>query len=90
MKKMNKAGVIGQLTPLVTGIAAIAITLVIAFLILAQVKDNATVTADANATAAVTATQNAMDDIPGWLPIIIVALIGSLLLGIVKYFRSQS
>ena len=34
-------------------------------------------------------TQGAILDIPGWLPIIIVAMIGGILLTVVAYFRRQ-
>ncbi len=35
------------------------------------------------------ATQEAMSDIPGWLPIIVITVIGALLIGLVAIFRSQ-
>ena len=31
--------------------------------------------------------QNATDDIPGWVPLIVIAFIGSILLGLVAMFR---
>ena len=34
-------------------------------------------------------TQKALDDVPGWLPIIVVAVIGALLLGLVTLYRSR-
>jgi len=34
-------------------------------------------------------TQEAISDIPGWLPIIVITIIGSLLIGLVAYFRNQ-
>ena len=34
-------------------------------------------------------TQEAMDDIPGWLGIVIVAIIGAIILGLVSLFRSR-
>lgn len=34
-------------------------------------------------------TKQAMQDIPGWLPIIVVAIIGALILGLVQFFRSR-
>ena len=80
----SKKGVIGQLFPLILSLVVIAITLAITFLILAEVKTNDKVTADVNATAAVTKTQQAMDDIPGWLPIIVVTVIGALLIGLIS------
>ncbi len=89
MKKMNKKGVIDQLGALGVGIAAVAITLVVVFLILSQLGANTQVAADANATAAVTTLSNAADDIPGWVPLIVIAVIGALLLSLVAVFRSR-
>jgi len=34
--------------------------------------------------------QNATQDIPGWLPIIVVVVIGSLLIGLVSFLRRQA
>jgi nitrogen fixation/metabolism regulation signal transduction histidine kinase len=88
---MSKAknGVIQNLQPIVIALVSIGITLAIAFLIMAEISANATVAADGNATAAVDETVSAMADIPGWLPIIVITVIGSLLLGLVAFFRSR-
>jgi len=85
----GKKGVITQFLPLVTAIVAFGITIAIGFLILAELADNAIVSSDPNASAAVDTVQDAMDDIPGWLPIIIVAVIGALLLSLVSLFRTS-
>lgn len=85
----NRKGQISQLLPLVVALVAIGITLVVAFLIMSNVAANSQVTADANATAAIQEVQNATSDIPGWLPIIVITVIGALLLGLVQYFRSR-
>lgn len=85
--KLNKRGqLFDNLGALATGVAALAITLVVVFLILSQTADNSQVTADANASAAVTDLQNAADDIPDWVPLIIVAAVGALLLFMVRSF----
>jgi len=34
--------------------------------------------------------QNATQDIPGWLPIIVVVIIGALLIGLVSFLRNQT
>ena len=34
--------------------------------------------------------QNATQDIPGWLPIIVVVIIGALLIGLVSFLRNQA
>ena len=85
----DKKGVIDQLQPLILALISIGILMVVSFLIMSQVASNTTVTADANATAAVNTVQDAMGDIPGWLPIIVVTVIGALLIGLVSLFRRQ-
>ena len=85
----HKKGVVDQLMPVIISLVAIGITLAIGFLILAEVRSNSSVSADANATSAVGLTQSAMADIPGWLPIIIITIIGALLIGLVAMFRGR-
>lgn len=82
-----KKGVFNNLAALGVGIASLAITLVVVFLILSETGANTTVAADANATAAITTLSAAADDIPGWVPLIVIAVIGALLLGLVAMFR---
>ena len=89
MNKLNKKGAIDQLMPVVIALVVIGITLVVGFLILAEVAANTKVAADTNATAAVNSVQGAMSDIPGWLPIIVITIIGALLIGLVAYFRGR-
>ena len=91
MKKMlnNKAGVLDNLSTLAIGIAALAITITVVFLIMGQLGANAIVSADQNASAAVKGLQSATDTIPTWTPIIIIAFIGSILLGLVALFRRR-
>lgn len=89
MKKLDKKGVIGQLQPMVVALVAVGIVLTVGFLIMASVGANTTVAANANATAAVNTVQGAMDDIPGWLPIIVITIIGALLIGLVAFFRAR-
>ena len=86
MQKLFKKGAVDQLMPVVTALVAIGITLVIGFLIMSGVASNATVAADVNASEAVDQVQGALDDIPGWLPIIIITIIGAILLGLVSLF----
>ncbi len=82
----HKKGAIAELMPIITGLVAFAITIVVAFLIMAKVATNTQVAADANATQAVKDVQNATKDIPNWLPIIIITIIGVLLIGLVSMF----
>ena len=85
---MNKKGqVFDQLGALGIGITGLVITLVVVFLILAQVKANATVAADTNATAAVNTLTTAAATIPNWVSIVVITAIGALLIGMVMMFR---
>ena len=85
----SKKAVIDNLMPVVIGLVAIGITLVVGFLIMAEISTNAKVTADGNATAAVDDVQDAMADIPGWLTIIVITIIGALLIGLVGIFGGR-
>lgn len=93
-----KKGQLGELGKLGIGIAALAIALTVAFLIMSQGKTqigtlegfdatNSTLCKTSLACNSTTSLQTAVDDIPGWVPIIIVAVIGGILLGLVRYFK---
>ena len=89
---MKKKGQIGQLQNLIVPLIGIAIVLVVGFLIFAEAKVQilrGCTTSDCNTTAfnATSEVQNAMADIPGWLPIIVITVIGALLVGLVSIFR---
>lgn len=83
----HKKGVLDNLSALGVGIAGLAITLIVVFLIMSETAGNTTVTDDANASAAIDELQSATDTIPGWVPLIVIAIIGSILLGLVSLFR---
>ena len=85
----SKAGVLDNLSTLGVGIATLAITLTVVFLIMSQTAANTTVAADQNASAAIDELQIATDAIPGWVPLIVRAFIGSILLGLVDLFRRR-
>jgi len=93
MRKMNNKGQIDALQPLIVALVVIGIVLVVGFLIFAEVKDQTesieggTTGYGYNATQSV---QSAMEDIPGWLPIIVVVVIGALLIGLVSFLRNQA
>jgi len=82
-----KKGILNNLSALGIGIAGLAITLVVVFLLLGGMASNTTVSADANASSAVATLQGAADDIPGWVPLIVIAVIGGLLLLLVRVFK---
>ena len=87
---MKKAQ-ITQLQPIIVSLVAVAIVLTVGFLIMSEVKSQAT-SIDSENSSAVNATNEVIDavgDIPGWLPIIIVTVIGALLIGLVAYFKAN-
>jgi hypothetical protein len=57
------------------------------FLIMSNLASNSQVAADPNASAAINDLQTAASDIPGWVPIVVVAFIGAILIGLVAIFR---
>jgi len=98
MRKLNNKGQIDALQPLITALVVVAIVLVVGFLIFAQVLSQVATIDGVNSThhdtsygynATETVTE-AMEDIPGWLPIIIVVVIGALLIGLVSFLRNQA
>ena len=88
---MRKKAQIAQLQPIIVALVSVAIVLVVGFLIMAQVKTQATALEGENGSSvnATSEVVDAMDDIPGWLPIIVVTVIGSLLIGLVAYFKAR-
>lgn len=92
MKSLFKdnRGQLDQFAPLVTSVVTIALILVVGFLIMANVGANAQVAADPNATAAINTLTVALADIPGWIPIVIVVVIGVLLVGLVSFFQRRT
>ena len=101
-----KKGSLDQLASLAATIAALAIALVVAFLIISQGKAqignveglsvdpstgvlNATECMKSLACNGTSSLQVAMDIVPTWVPIIIIAFIGSILLGLVALFRRK-
>ncbi len=87
--RLNRKGAIAELMPVVIALVSIGIMLVVGFLILSEVAANSEVAADANASKAIDTVQNAMQDIPGWLPIIVITIIGALLISLVSFFRAR-
>ena len=80
----KKGQVFQALTGLGIGLAVLLITLAVVFLIMSNVGSNASVAGDPNATAAVTAITVAADTIPGWVPLVVIVVIGALIIGLVS------
>jgi hypothetical protein len=96
----TKKAQISQLQPIIIALVSVGLILAIGFLIMAEVKvqggavedidyDNVTECATSAACNGTRDTIDAMADIPGWLPIIVITVIGSLLLGLVAFFRGR-
>ena len=85
----SKKGVIDQLAPVVIALVSLGIVLVVAFLVLAEVQDADQVHEDPNASNSTAEVIDAMSDIPGWLPIVVITIIGALLIGLVSVFRRR-
>ena len=96
MLKLRKKGVMKEMGSLAVGVASLAIALVVTFLIISQGRaqevsinsinesDTADWTIGYNATNTLA---SAVDDIPGWVPLIIIAVVGAVLLGLVRMFK---
>jgi len=90
MKLLNhKKGALDQLTGIAIGLVTFCIVVVIAALIAANVASNTQVAADANATATATEVQTQIGSLADWLGIIIVAAVGSAILGLVMMCRRR-
>lgn len=85
----GKKGVFDQLITIGVGIAGFSIAIVVVLLILAQTAANSTVAADNNASAAVVSMQASTQDLVGWVPLVIIGLIGALLLSLVALFAAS-
>lgn len=91
MKPLGKRGVLDQLGGLVQALGFIAILLAVVFLVVAAVKTQVEAQSSSHSTAynATSEVQTAMSDIPGWLPIIVIAVIGGILLTLIQFFRGR-
>jgi len=98
--KNKKGTVFDELGSLATGVAVLAVVLTVAFLVMSEGKDqigdiegfddtNDTLCQSSIACNSTSTLQSAVDDIPGWIPLVIVASIGAILLGLVSMFRKR-
>lgn len=85
MQFKPKKGQLGGLENLVIGLVVIGFVLVVGLSLMGQARDTTTAnTAEYNASVA---TIGAIDDIPTWLGIIVLAFIAVVVLGIVYLLR---
>jgi len=87
--RLGKRAVLDNLANLLTTLGYLAILMAVIFLIVAEIGANPSVVADGNATLAVDTTTAAMADIPGWLPIVVITVIGGVLLTLVRFFKGS-
>lgn len=100
LRKSKKAqGAMNALGALGIGIATLAIILTVAFMIMAEGKDTVMSIDNVNSTGQNSAgvyssaawngtseLQGAVDDVPGWVPIVVITAIGSILILMVRGF----
>ncbi len=94
----KKGGIFDSISALGVGIAGLAITLVVTFLIISQTQTQLVTIGNipntttpglmqsvaGNATIAI---GGAVAGVPGWVPLIVIAAIGAVLIGLVAMFR---
>jgi hypothetical protein len=84
--KMNKKGnVFNYLTAGVLGLASFVFILIFVVLMISTVKSTSIVAGDSNATYAITQTQTAINLIPQFMQIIVIAIIFAGLLGLIVF-----
>jgi flagellar biosynthesis protein FlhB len=92
MRLFNKKGQSLQgLFSLALALAGIAIVLVVAFIVISQGRTEISDIEGHNLSSGYNATLelgSALGDIPGWLPIVVIVVVGSVLLGIVKILKT--
>ncbi|MBU0461619.1 MAG: hypothetical protein KJ574_03460 [Nanoarchaeota archaeon] len=99
--KLNKRGQFNALAGMGIGIAILAISLTVCFLILSQGRTqsattegldytNATQCASSQICNATGTLTTAVATIPGWVPLVVIAVVGVVLLSLVSMFRSRA
>ena len=77
----NKKGQVNQLTGFALTLVVFTVVLAIGFTVLSKLNSNLTTgSAEANATSSMI---TYMGEIPGWIPVVIVAMIGGIVLYLV-------
>lgn len=81
MRHMKKKGQVNKLTGFALTLVVFTVVLAIGLSVLSKLNSNLTAsTAEQNATAAII---TYMAEIPGWIPVIIVAMVGGIVLFLV-------
>ena len=95
--KNKKAQVFDNLSGLAVGIATFAIIIIVAILVMANVKTQAQTVSGigCNATSgdlacnSTSTLQNATAGIPGWIPLVVIVAIGATILGMIGMFSRR-
>lgn len=83
--KQSKKGQLGTLENVIMALVVIGFLLIIGLSLMSKAKDTTTAsTAERNASEAVI---SAMSDIPDWLPVIVLAIIAVVVLGVVYLMK---
>lgn len=88
MARVKKKGQLQQLQQLVVSLVVVGVVISVGFLIIAQAKTRI-IDLGGNGSASWNGTlevQEALGDIPTWLPIIVIVVIGGVLLSLVTIF----
>lgn len=96
----NKKGQLGNLQGLVWGIVVIGIMIAIGLVILAELYDSDMTTSCTDPTnlstcsineagTAINESIDAISEVPGWLVIIVIVVIASIILGLIQMFKSR-
>jgi mannose/fructose/N-acetylgalactosamine-specific phosphotransferase system component IID len=89
LRKIGKRGVLENLEALAVGAVTLLIAVVVVFLIAANIAANTQVAADSNASAAVSTIQQALQsNVVGFIGLVLLVAVASLLIFLVKRFRA--
>jgi hypothetical protein len=89
---MKKKGQLDMLKGLILSLVVIGVVIALAFLMMGQINTTATTIAGTGSYAAngTTSVLAAMGGIPAWLPLIVVAVIGVIVFGLIgMFYRSK-
>jgi len=95
---MKKKAQVFELQAAIIPLVVVALVITVGFLILAELSSQAVsveVASGQNGTSggyafnATKTTQSALDTIPNWLPIIVIVVIGSVIIGLVSKFAQR-
>ena len=87
--KRAKKGVLDNIANIFVGLAVVMLVAVVVFLIMSETAAQTQVAADPNATAAIDSMQATGDDTIGWVPLIIIVIIGVLMISLIRSIRGR-